>query len=60
MHPFWYNEQANQNKVCCASCRNLYYNMFTGKFYCSKKNYIIPTKEPEEKHICKDYNSNNE
>lgn len=60
MSPFWYNEQANQKKVSCATCKNMYYNMLTGKFYCNKKKYLIPTREPEEKHICKDYNSSNE
>lgn len=57
MRPFWYNEQANQKKVCCMSCGNLSYNMLAGLFFCSKTKNVIPTKEPEDKHICKYFKS---
>ena len=61
MSPLWYNERANQKKVSCVTCRNFSFNnLIAGAFFCNKKMSMIPTREPEEKHICKDYNSKNE
>lgn len=55
MSPFWYNEHANQKKVSCVNCKNLSYNMLAGQFYCKKKQCKIPTREPEDQHVCKDF-----
>lgn len=55
MHPFWYDVLVTENKVTCIKCNNLRFNMFTGHFYCSENKSPIPTKNPEDEHICKSF-----
>lgn len=59
MHPYWYDVYAQKEKVRCIDCKNLCYNMLAGGFFCKKRCCVIPTREPEDKHVCSDFKNKN-